>query len=146
MSSRAFSSGLVAYASMAVSNSTQESDFEFLQSWCRRIPIEMDLLAEDVHPTAVVRPFWNEILKGIESGSITTLIVPSLFHIAGEDFISLSKFLVFLKAHRVALKSLIEVIDSRRDSNNDIVLRLIQNVGSSAPGRATADVQSTRGQ
>jgi hypothetical protein len=57
--------------------------------------------------------------------------VPSLFHIAGDDFIALSKFLTFLKVHHVTLKSIVEVIDSRRDSATEVVLRLIKDTRNS---------------
>jgi len=87
----------------------------------------MEILAEEIHPSEHHRPLWMEILEQIERGTLTTLIVPSLFHIAGDDFISLAKFLTFLKAHGVTLKSLAEVIDSRRDSKHEIILRLVQD-------------------
>lgn len=132
MSVRPFYSPVVAYASMAVPSVSEESDFDFLRRWVAKIPFEIEILAEEIHPTETQRPLWNEIMAGIESGAITTLIVPSLFHIAGTDFIALANFLTFLKVHRVTLRSIVDIIDSRRDSKTEIILRLMQDTGKSA--------------
>lgn len=70
---------------------------------------------------------WSEILNQIERKEVSTLVVPSLFHVAGDDLIGLSKFLIFLKAHGVTLKSLTEVIDSRRVFHHEIILRLVHD-------------------
>ncbi len=121
------SSPVVAYASLVISTQGAESDFEFLRRWCSKVPVELEILADDVHPSAPDRQFWKDLLNEIERGAITTLIVPSLFHIAGDDFIALSKFLTFLKMHRVTLKSIVELVDSRRDSRTEIVLQLIND-------------------
>jgi Resolvase, N terminal domain len=118
---------VVAYASIAASNLDNDNDLNLLRRWCARVPIEMEILAEEIHPSEHHRPLWMEILEHIERGNIATLVVPSLYHIAGGDYIALSKFLVFLKAHDVTLKSLTEVIDSRRESKNEIIFRLIQD-------------------
>lgn len=120
-------SPIVAYASLAVPSSDQTRDLELLRRWCSRFLVEIEVLAEEIPPSAEHRPLWFEILEQIARGNITTLIVPSLFHIAGADFIALSKVLTLLKAHGVTLKSLGEVIDSRRNSNHEIVLRLVEN-------------------
>lgn len=127
MSVRSFYSPVVAYASMAVPSVSEESDFEFLRRWVAKIPFEIEILAEEIHPTESHRPLWSEIMAGIESGAIKTLIVPSVFHIAGTDYIRLANFLTFLKVHRVTLKSIVDVVDSRRESKTDIILRLMQN-------------------
>jgi hypothetical protein len=120
-------SPVVAYASMVLSTHGEESDFEFLRRWCSKVPTDIEILADEFHPSVLERPFWNDLLNEIEREAITTLIVPSLFHIAGDDFIALSKFLTFLKVHHVTLKSIVELIDSRRDSQTEIILRLIQD-------------------
>ena len=119
-----FSSPIVAYT---CSSPSLNSDLDFLRSWCDKIPIEIDIFTEEAHPSDPNRPVWSDLLTEIERGNITTLVVPSLFHISGDDYISLSKFLVFLKKHGGTLKSLTEVIDSRRESRNDIILRLIHD-------------------
>lgn len=131
MSVRSFYSPVVAYASMAVPSVSEESDFDFLRRWVAKTPFEIEILAEEFHPSEHQRPLWSEIMSGIEAGAITTLIVPSLFHIAGTDFIALANFLTFLKVHRVTLKSIVDVIDSRRDSKTEIILRLTQDTGKS---------------
>lgn len=117
---------IVAYASMVISTKSGESDFEFLRRWCAKLPIDLEILADDVHPSAKERPFWMDLMNEIERGAISTLVVPSLFHIAGDDYIALSRLLTFLKTHRVTLKSLVEVIDSGRDSKTDIIMRSVQ--------------------
>jgi len=127
-------STVVAYASIANSDIDNDHDLKLLKAWCKKVPIEIETLAEEIHPSEPSRPLWSEVLQKIERRAITTLVVPSLFHIAGDDFITLSKFLIFLKAHGVALKSLAEVIDSRRVSQNDIVLRLVLNTRKTAGG------------
>lgn len=126
---------MVAYASIAKSNPNHGGDFKLLRRWCHRVPFQMDLLAEEYHPSESHRPLWSEILSEIERGAITTLVVPSLFHVAGDDFISLSKVLTFLKIHGVTLKSLTEVIDSRRDSRNEIILRLVDDTRKQSENR-----------
>jgi len=120
---------MLAYASIAASNPNHESDLDLLRRWCCRIPVETEILAEEVHPSEHHRPLWNQVLAQIEQGTLTMLIVPSLFHIAGEDYIALSKALIFLRAHGVTIKSISEIIDSRRDSNHEIIMRLVQDTG-----------------
>ncbi len=120
-------SPVVAYASIANSNLNRDCDLDLLRRWCARVPIEIEILAEEIHPCDSHRPLWNIVLDQIEREAITTLVVPSLFHITGDDYIALSKFLIFLKAHGVTLKSLAEVVDSRRNSNHEIILRMIQD-------------------
>lgn len=126
---------IVAYASMVTSNPNHKCDLKLLRRWCSRVPGQMDILAEEIHPTDDHRPLWSEILALIERGAITTLVVPSLFHVAGDDFVALSKFLVFLKARGVTLKSLTEVIDSRRASQHEIILKLVEDYGNTSPIR-----------
>jgi DNA invertase Pin-like site-specific DNA recombinase len=119
---------VVAYASLDHSNLNKDLDLDLLRKWSLRTPFKLDVVAEEVDPTSEHRPLWSEILEEIERGGIHTLVVPSLFHVAGYDLIALSKTLTFLKMHHVTLKSLSEVIDSRRSPRHDIIVALRDSI------------------
>lgn len=118
-----FNSPVVGYSSLAV----RDSGYSKLQRYFKKIPIQTDIVAEEVHPSQDYRPVWREVLELVERQAITALVVPSLFHVAGADVIGLVKVLNFLKAKGVRLKSLTEVIDSSRVSQREIVLRLVRD-------------------
>jgi DNA invertase Pin-like site-specific DNA recombinase len=123
----------VGYASLATARSADALDL--LNSWCRQLSGESEILAEEILPTELNRPLWNKIMIQIELGTVKTVIVPSLFHLAGGNMIALSHLLSFFDVHGVNLKSLAEVIDSRRISKNDIVLQLIEDLDSNRNNR-----------
>lgn len=125
---------LVAYTSTA--DARAQSDSNLLKLWVSKIPMEIDILAEEIDPSAKERPLWSALLMEIERGRIKTLVVPSLFHIAGADVVTLAKVLTFLKANRVTLKTLTELIDSRRDSKSDILLKFIESTNPTTQGCA----------
>jgi hypothetical protein len=109
MSSCIFSRpSIIAYASLAVDG----FDFESFRKYCNFIPAEVRIVAEDVHPNAGSRPLWQNIINSILKDDVYVLIVPSLFHIQGND--SWLEPLIF-KNHNVdqlRLISLAEGIDS----------------------------------
>jgi DNA invertase Pin-like site-specific DNA recombinase len=120
LSSIRFHSPVVGYASLALG----QSGFDSLYEFCQEMPFPTDLLAEDSSPSATHRPMWNEVLDLIEQKAVTTLVVPSLLHIAEGDARVLSIFLHLLRKYGVTLKSLEERIDSRRDSKAEILAHL----------------------
>lgn len=125
MFGRTHSFSIIGYASLAASGG--QTDLDLLRQWCMKVPTETEILAEEIHPNEKQRPMWLEILNQIKLGTVTTLVVPSLFHIAGDDVVSLFKVLTFLKTHDVTLKSLAELIDSRRDSKNDVIVKFFES-------------------
>lgn len=125
---------LVAYTSAA--GACAQSDANLLKLWVSKIPMEIDIFAEEIDPLAKERPLWSALLMEVERGRIKTLVVPSLFHIAGADVVVLAKVLTFLKANRVTLKTLTELVDSRRDSKSDILLKFIESTNPTTQGCA----------
>jgi DNA invertase Pin-like site-specific DNA recombinase len=124
---------IVGYASLATAHSAD--DLELLNSWCRQLSGESEILAEEILPSSLKRPLWQKIMTQIELGTVKTVIVPSLFHLAGGNVIALSHLLSFFDVHGVILKSLAEVIDSRKISKNDIVLQLIEDLDCKSENR-----------
>jgi DNA invertase Pin-like site-specific DNA recombinase len=128
-----FYSPVVAYASFDVrSNSVGDSDFEYLQRFCLKHPFPIELLAESASQDGK-RIFWNQILDEIERGGVTTLIVPSLQHIAGDNELGLLRLLTFLKEHRVKLRSLKENVNSHKLSRRDILSRFQSSTKTNRP-------------
>jgi hypothetical protein len=99
------------------------------------------VLIEAVHPSEIDRPVWATIKRQIEAGEVTTLVVPSLYHIAGNDFVGLSKILDFLKQHKVALKALKDVVDTRGISGPALIAKFYQDNEKSQTQPAKGGVQ-----
>jgi DNA invertase Pin-like site-specific DNA recombinase len=123
-----FCSHVIGYASLSKSPRTGLRDFQWLRNYTMKIPALVELLAEEVHPSSLNRPMWNEVLTSIEGGHVKLLIVPSLFHIAACDIGAMSDVLAFLTMHGVHLKSLKEGIDSRRQTRSEIMMTFKQSV------------------
>jgi len=120
MSFRHFSySPVLGYASLALA----DQGLERLQKYLRKIPFETDTIAEGVCPCEEVRPVFNEVLALIERRAITTLVVPSLRHLTGNDLEALAKVLRLFRLRGVRLKSLAEWVDSSRLSDREIMIR-----------------------
>lgn len=115
-------SPIVGYASLAL----RDSGLFKLQSYFQKIPFETDIAAEDLHPRQDYRPLWSEVLELIERQAITTLVVPSLFHIAGDDFNLLRDVLKLMRIQGVRLKSLSEWVDNSRQPDNEILAGFIK--------------------
>ncbi len=123
MSSSRFCSNspVMGYASLAL----RDSGLFMLQRYFQKIPFETDIAAEDLHPSQDYRPLWNEVLELIERRAITTLVVPSLFHIAADDFNLSRDVLKLMRTKGVRLKSLEEWIDSSKMPDDEIVFKLV---------------------
>lgn len=118
----------VAYAFVSPSDPRSRSDLDLLRHWCAGCRDFVEILTEEVHPRERGSKIWSEVLCRIESGGIKTLIVPSLFHIVGNDFIALSKFLTYLKTKGARIRSIREFIESDRYPHQDIVANFYQAV------------------
>lgn len=112
---------VIGYSVMSSRRNKRRSDFDILRNYVMKTPIEFDLFAEEIHPDSPDRPMWKEVLSLIESGQVRMLVVPRLRHIADDDPQTLTLFLKVIRKYRVALVSLKEKIDSRRDSQNEII-------------------------
>lgn len=110
-------SPITGYASMALN----DSGLTKLQRYFQKIPFEVDIVGEEILPGEMSRPVWSEVLEMIEREAITTLVVPSLLHVAGDDFNSLANFLKFLRLKGARLKSLAEWTDSSRIQDREIM-------------------------
>jgi hypothetical protein len=102
---------VIAYASLSV----EGFDLEPFRKHCLDIPSEVDLYAEEVHPNAEIRPLWDNIFTLILDQQIHTLIVPSLYHIVGEDTWIEPTLLRDLNTWGIRLISLMEGFDSFAD-------------------------------
>jgi DNA invertase Pin-like site-specific DNA recombinase len=100
-----FSSRIIAYASL-FSTEANTSALESLNEFCRSTPLEVDIFAEEIFPDEQNRPLWQKILNLIDERKISVLVIPNLFHIAGNDAKALSSALDLLKAKGVTLQVL----------------------------------------
>jgi DNA invertase Pin-like site-specific DNA recombinase len=112
----------VGYASLALN----DSGLVRLQKYFQKVPFETEIAAEGVHPNWVCRPIWSQILELIGHKAITTLVVPSLEHIAGEDYTALADVLKLLRLKGVRLRSLAEWIDNSRQSDSQILAGFVK--------------------
>jgi DNA invertase Pin-like site-specific DNA recombinase len=130
-------SPVMGYASLAL----KDSGLSKLNKYFQKIPFETEIVGEDIYPTAECRPVWNEVLELIERQALTTLVIPSLLHVAGDDFTSLANFLSLLRLKGVRLKSLAEGVDSSRLPGNEILAAFAENNFNTKP----RDAGDTRG-
>jgi hypothetical protein len=107
----------VGYASLALN----DSGLIRLQKYFQNIPFETEIAAEGVHPKEECRPIWSQILESIERHAITTLVVPSLEHLADDDYAALADVLKLLRLKGVRLRSLAERVDNSRQTSNQIL-------------------------
>ncbi len=112
---------VVAYASLSAEARRSGSDLECLSRFTMKIPGEVDIMAEDVHPSERLRPLWNVILDLIEHRLVRTVIVSSLYDIAGNNVHRLSHFLCLAGVHHVRVWMVKEGLDSFRDTKCEIL-------------------------
>ena len=103
---------VLGYASLSPRGPLSFLDCKVIRDFSMNVTTEMEILAEEYHPSERRRPCFNEIRKIISQGAAKVLVVPSLFHICAGEGERLSKFLDFLEFHDVRLMSLYENIDS----------------------------------
>lgn len=92
----------VAYASMVISIDALSS----LTDYCVFLDQEVDIYAEEAHPEDFKRPMFQMVLDKIQKNEVKTLIVPSLYHLAGDDTALLNKILNLTKRNHVELITL----------------------------------------
>jgi hypothetical protein len=117
----------VCYCYLDPSDPSNGRDLSLLQAWCKCTQAASTVLIEAVHPIETARPVWASVKRQIEAGEVAALVVPSLYHIAGNDFVGLSKILDYLKQHKVALKALKDVVDTRGVSGPALIAKFYQD-------------------
>ena len=102
---------IIAYASLSV----EGFDLEAFRKHCLDIPSEVNIYTEEVHPNSMDRPIWERIFELIQTQEIHTLIIPTLYHVVGDN-VWLEVFLFNeLQRQKVRLISLLEGFDSYVD-------------------------------
>jgi hypothetical protein len=122
---------VVAYASLSV----EGFDLAPFRKHCLDIPSEVDLYAEEIHPNALERPMWEKVFELIQTQGIHTLIVPSLYHIVGEDTWLEAPLLRDFNTQGVRLISLMEGFDSSIDGGrfySELGSPLLEKAGNDA--------------
>lgn len=92
----------VVYASIVISIDALAS----LTDYCAFLDLDVDIYAEEAHPEDFKRPMFQMVLDKIQKNEVKTLIVPSLYHLAGDDTALLNKILYLIKRNHVELITL----------------------------------------
>lgn len=127
---------VLGYASLSPNGSLSFVDCRVLQDFSENVTTEMEILAEEFHPSERRRPCFNELRKLIAQGAAKVVVVPSLFHIAAGERARLLKFLNFLEINNVRLMSLKEGVDSDLLDKESILFAAARN---SSPQRGKFD-------
>jgi DNA invertase Pin-like site-specific DNA recombinase len=105
MLSCSYSLPVIAYTSLSPNENGSEA-LDSLHDFCRDNACGVDIFAEEISPDEMNRPLWQKILNLIDQQKISRLVVPSLFHVAGNKKETLSSVLDLLKAKGVTLQVL----------------------------------------
>ncbi len=135
---------VLGYASLSSNGSLSYSDCNALRNFSMNVTNEMEILAEEYHPSERRRPCFNELRRIIAQGASKVLVVPNLFHIAAGERERLLKFLNFLEFYDVRLLSLSEGVDSHLIDKESILLAATQTCP--PPQIKTADTSKSRSQ
>ena len=72
----------IAYVSLAVN--PKGHDLERTRQYCMKLPFQVDLFAEEIHPNSKDRPLFQEVLDRIEEEDVSMLILPNRYHLNGD--------------------------------------------------------------
>ena len=101
------------------------ASFLKLKEYCSQKFYPLEVLSEQRHPEAELRPVWQDLQARIEKSEVTLLILPTLFHIAGSNLAKLSGFLKILETRGVKLIVLKGEIDSDKLSRSQMLLLFV---------------------
>lgn len=91
----------IAYVSLSV---RKTSPFlESVREYCLTLPYEVDIFAENYHPSESTRPLLDKIVCLIKNDEVSELILPNIYHITAGDLKKENQFLELLKKHTVKL-------------------------------------------
>ena len=76
---------VIAYASLSKKLKNSKNTYKKLIQHCKNLDEPCDIYAEEADPNSSTRNLWDHVIQRIKSGEVKVLIVPNVFHIAGNS-------------------------------------------------------------
>lgn len=102
-SSLIFSSRVIAYVPMSLKDPDEVSDLKKVKEYCAKLPMKVEIFAEEIHPDKSRRPLFEKLYHLIRYGDVSLLIVPSMNNVVANTQQDRKHFLDFLEQHQVKL-------------------------------------------
>ena len=91
-----------------------------LRSYCQEIGGESEVFAEEVDPAPSPGPLWLQVLSLIQNQECGEVAVPDLHHVASGNQLQMVRFFTLLKKTGVRFRTMDGVIDTSRQSIDEI--------------------------